>query len=89
MPMGGLELLIILIIILLLFGAKRVPELGRSLGRGMQELRKEASEDYEEAGLRERQEKEKLPPREEAHYKESNESSTHEEENSRAGQSHH
>jgi sec-independent protein translocase protein TatA len=43
--MGGTELLIILAIILLFFGAKRVPELGRSLGRGMRELRKGASED--------------------------------------------
>ena len=87
MPMGGMELLIILIIILLFFGAKRVPELGRSLGKGMQELRKGASEDHDEAELRERQEKEELPPREEARYKESKESSTHEEENDRAGQS--
>jgi len=40
------ELLIILAIILLFFGAKRVPELGRSLGKGMRELRKgAASED--------------------------------------------
>ena len=43
--MGGMELLIILAIIMLFFGAKRVPELGRSLGRGMRELRKGASED--------------------------------------------
>ncbi|MDQ3911617.1 MAG: twin-arginine translocase TatA/TatE family subunit [Actinomycetota bacterium] len=39
----GLEspthLLILLAIILLLFGAKRVPELGRSLGRGISEFK--------------------------------------------------
>jgi sec-independent protein translocase protein TatA len=45
MPFGGLELLILLIIILLFFGAKRVPELARSIGVGAQELKKAASED--------------------------------------------
>ena len=39
MPMGGTELLIILAVILLFFGAKRVPELGRSLGKSMREFR--------------------------------------------------
>ena len=47
MPMGGLELLILLVIILLFFGAKRVPELARSLGIGARELKKAASEDDE------------------------------------------
>ncbi len=86
MPLGGMELLIILIIVLLFFGSKRIPELGRSLGRGMRELRKGASEDSDEAELRER-EKEKLPQREEVHLKESKESGKQEEENSRAGRS--
>jgi sec-independent protein translocase protein TatA len=36
--MGGVELLIILAIILLFFGAKRLPELARSLGRGKREF---------------------------------------------------
>ena len=39
MPLGGGELLIVLAIILLFFGAKRVPELGRSLGRSIREFR--------------------------------------------------
>ena len=33
------HLLIILLIILLLFGAKRLPEMGRSLGQGIQEFK--------------------------------------------------
>jgi sec-independent protein translocase protein TatA len=41
--MGGAELLIPLVIILLFFGAKRLPELGRSFGIGVKELRKEAA----------------------------------------------
>jgi sec-independent protein translocase protein TatA len=32
---GPLELVIILLVILLLFGAKRLPELGSSLGKGL------------------------------------------------------
>lgn len=36
---GALELLILLAVILLFFGAKRLPQLGRSLGRGIRELR--------------------------------------------------
>jgi sec-independent protein translocase protein TatA len=33
------HLLLVLVIILLLFGAKRLPELGRSLGQGIQEFK--------------------------------------------------
>jgi len=49
MPMGGLELLILLVILLLFFGAKRVPQLARSLGVGARELKKAASEDADES----------------------------------------
>lgn len=45
--MGGAELLILLAMILLIFGAKRVPELGRSLGRGITEFRKGTSEEVD------------------------------------------
>ena len=47
MPMGGLEVLILLAIILLFFGAKRIPELARSFGVGAKELKKAASEEDE------------------------------------------
>lgn len=39
---SGQELIIILVIILVLFGAKRLPELGKSLGQGIKEFRKSA-----------------------------------------------
>ena len=42
---GATELIIVLTIILLFFGAKRIPELARSLGRGKHEFHKGASED--------------------------------------------
>jgi sec-independent protein translocase protein TatA len=45
---GGTELLILLVIILLLFGAKRIPQLARSIGTGSREFRKGISEDYDD-----------------------------------------
>jgi sec-independent protein translocase protein TatA len=42
---GATELIILLSIILLFFGAKRIPELARSLGRGKREFHKGTSED--------------------------------------------
>jgi sec-independent protein translocase protein TatA len=50
---GGIELLILLAIILLFFGARRLPELGRSLGVGARELKKAASEDADESETKE------------------------------------
>ena len=62
MPMGGFELLIILVIILLFFGAKRLPELGRSVGQGMKEFRNVSKEESgDEAEVRERRQREELP----------------------------
>ena len=43
---GMTELLIILLIVLLLFGAKKVPELARGLGTALREFRK-ATKDIE------------------------------------------
>jgi sec-independent protein translocase protein TatA len=38
-PIGFSEIVIILVIILLLFGAKKIPELMRGLGRGVKEFK--------------------------------------------------
>lgn len=46
---GGMELFIVLVIILLFFGASRVPELARSLGRGKREFHKGVEEASAEA----------------------------------------
>ena len=54
--LGGTELIIALVIILLLFGAKRIPELAKGLGSGVREFRKgtrgegEVEEDKKDAG---------------------------------------
>ena len=41
---GFNELLVILLIVLLLFGAKRLPEVGKSLGKGIREFKKATKE---------------------------------------------
>ena len=49
---GGPEWIIILIAILLLFGAKRIPDLARGMGRGIREFKdatKEIKKEVEEA----------------------------------------
>lgn len=40
MNIGWTEILVILLIILLLFGAKRLPDLARSLGKSLREFKK-------------------------------------------------
>ena len=37
---GPLETVVLLIVILLLFGAKRLPEIGRALGEGIRKFKK-------------------------------------------------
>ena len=52
---GPMELLILLTIILLLFGAKRIPELARGLGTGIREFRKGTSGQDEKDELNEKE----------------------------------
>jgi len=44
---GTQELLIIFLIVLLLFGASRIPEIGRALGKGIRDF-KRATQDLED-----------------------------------------
>jgi sec-independent protein translocase protein TatA len=37
---GPMELIVVLVVALLIFGPKKLPDLGRSLGGGMREFRK-------------------------------------------------
>ena len=38
-PLGWPEIILILLVLLLVFGAKRLPEMGRSMGKGMREFK--------------------------------------------------
>ncbi len=52
---GPLEIIVVLVIVLLIFGPKRLPQLGRQLGGGMREFKdsvtgKESDRQYDEDG---------------------------------------
>ena len=42
--MGGTELVVVFVAVLLLFGPKKLPELARGLGKGIREFKKASSE---------------------------------------------
>jgi sec-independent protein translocase protein TatA len=42
--LGPMELFIVLVIVLVLFGAKRVPEIGASIGKGIREFKRSVSD---------------------------------------------
>jgi sec-independent protein translocase protein TatA len=48
--LGWQELVIVLVIVLIIFGAGRLPEVAKSLGQGVKEFRKEAGAEDEIEG---------------------------------------
>lgn len=60
--LGGWEMFTIILVILLLFGAKRIPDLAKGLGRGISEFKKASREVTEELekGMKEDSEKKPL-----------------------------
>ncbi|MEA2473651.1 MAG: sec-independent protein translocase protein TatA [Thermoleophilaceae bacterium] len=48
---GPLEIAVILVIVLLIFGPKRLPDLGRSMGRGMREFKDSVTGKDEEKAI--------------------------------------
>lgn len=64
---GGWEMVVIALVVLLLFGAKKIPELARGLGRGIREF-KDATREVKE-GIQD-QDTEPQPPSKEAKPKE-------------------
>jgi sec-independent protein translocase protein TatA len=53
--LGGQEILIILIIVLILFGGKKIPELMRGLGKGVKEFKDATKDEKQEASKKEDQ----------------------------------
>ncbi len=45
---GGWELVLIVGVVLLLFGGKKIPELAKGLGKGIKDFKKAVNEDEEE-----------------------------------------
>lgn len=44
MGLGGGELIVVLVVALVLFGAKRIPEFAKGLGQGIKEFKKASSD---------------------------------------------
>lgn len=57
---GFMELMVILVIVLVLFGARRVPEIGASIGKGIREFKKNINEADRE--IRSPAPRDSLPP---------------------------
>jgi sec-independent protein translocase protein TatA len=50
---GPLELIVVLVIALIVLGPKRLPEVGRSVGKGMREFKEAISSDHDDDEARE------------------------------------
>jgi sec-independent protein translocase protein TatA len=50
---GPLEIIVVLIIVLIVFGPRRLPEMGRSLGKGIREFKNSATGNDDEDEARE------------------------------------
>ena len=78
--LGGPEIAVIFIIVLLLFGAKKIPELARGLGKRMGEF-KRARDDFEdelkmaEMEVSKETEEKRVPTKEAPHKEEASEPS--------------
>ena len=46
--LGFSEIMIILLVVLLVFGAKRLPEMGASIGKGLREFKRSLTETQDE-----------------------------------------
>jgi sec-independent protein translocase protein TatA len=56
------EILLIMVVVLLLFGAKRLPEVGSSIGKGIREFKRSIS-DTQDAIMGPDEQRSNLPPR--------------------------
>jgi sec-independent protein translocase protein TatA len=59
--LGVWEILLIMVVVLLLFGAKRLPEVGSSIGKGIREFKRSISDTQD--AIMNTDERSNLPPR--------------------------
>jgi sec-independent protein translocase protein TatA len=60
--LGFTEIMVILLVVLLLFGAKRLPEVGSSIGKGIREFKRSIS-DTQDAIMNNDEQRGSIPPR--------------------------
>ena len=60
--LGFSEIMVILLVVLLLFGAKRLPEVGSSIGKGIREFKRSIS-DTQDAIMGQDEQRGNIPPR--------------------------
>ncbi len=60
--LGFTEIMIIVVVVLLLFGAKRLPEMGASIGKGLREFKRSLTDTQD--AIMGSDDKRNLPPRE-------------------------
>ncbi len=60
-PLGPMELILILLVVLVIFGARRLPEIGEGLGKGIRSFKKAIMED-ESTPLKQVDEKKEVSP---------------------------
>ena len=53
--LGPTELILILLVVLLLFGGRKIPELMRGLGRGVKEVKDSSKEDGKDGGTKKKE----------------------------------
>jgi len=60
-PLGPTELLLILLVILIIFGAGRLPEIGEGLGKGIKSFKKAVKDEHKQVSQEEDEKKKELP----------------------------
>jgi sec-independent protein translocase protein TatA len=60
--LGFTEIMLIMVVVLLLFGAKRLPEVGSSIGKGIREFKRSLT-DTQDALMGSDETRQNLPPR--------------------------
>lgn len=55
--LGPMEIILIVLVIVLLFGAKKIPELMKGLGSGIKEFKKASSLDDDETEIKKKDDK--------------------------------